>query len=76
MNNIEIESESGYWYDDLNGAVINQDEIKWGLEIEIDNVRFEIMQTWDYLDRKGSEDLNETSLVMRAWVEGQSILFS
>lgn len=75
VNNIEIESASGYWYDDINGAVIDSEEIKWGLDIEIDNVRFEIMQTWNYLDRKGSEDLNETSLVMRAWVEGQSILF-
>ena len=74
-NNIDIESESMLWYDDINGDVINKDEIKWGLEIEIDGVRFEIMQTWDYSDRKGSEDLNETSLVMRAWVEGQSILF-
>ena len=74
-NNIEIESESMLWYDDINGYIINKDEIKWGLEIEIDGVVFEIMQTWDYSDRKGSEDLNETSLVMRAWVEGQSILF-
>ena len=74
-NNIEIESESMLWYDDINGYIINKDEIKWGLDIEIDGVRFEIMQTWDYSDRKGSEDLNETSLVMRAWVEGQSILF-
>ena len=74
-NDIEIESESMLWYDDINGKVINKDEIKWGLDIEIDGVRFEILQTWDYSDRRGSEDLNETSLVMRAWVEGQSILF-
>ena len=75
VNGIEIESESMLWYDDINGQVINKDEIKWGLDIEIDGVRFEILQTWDYSDRRGSEDLNETSLVMRAWVEGQSILF-
>ena len=74
-NGIEIESESMLWYDDINGSVINKEEIKWGLDIEIDGIRFEIMQTWDYSDRKGSEDLNETSLVMRAWVDGQSILF-
>lgn len=75
VNDIEIESESGLWYDDINGDIINSAEIKWGLDIEIDGVRFEIMQTWDYADRKGSEDINETSLVMRAHVEGQSILF-
>lgn len=75
VNGIEIESASGYWYDDINGDIINKEEIHWGLDIEIDGVRFEIMQTWDYADRKGSEDLNETSLVMRAWVDGQSILF-
>ena len=75
VNKIDIESDSLLWYDDINGSVINKDEIKWGLDIEIDGVRFEILQTWDYLDRKGSEDLNETSLVMRAWVEEQSILF-
>lgn len=75
VNGIEIESASGLWYDDINGDIINKEEIHWGLDIEIDGVRFEIMQTWDYADRKGSEDLNETSLVMRAWVEGQSILF-
>ena len=75
VNKIDIESESMLWYDDINGSVINKDEIKWGLDIEVDGVRFEILQTWDYLDRKGSEDLNETSLVMRAWVEEQSILF-
>ena len=62
-------------YDIINGDIINKEEIHWGLDIEIDGVRFEIMQTWDYADRKGSEDLNETSLVMRAWVEDQSILF-
>ena len=75
VNGIDIESESMLWYDDLNGAVINKAEIGFGLDIEIDDVRFEILQTWDYEDRRGSEDLNETSLVMRAWVEGQSILF-
>ena len=75
VNDIEIESESMLWYDDINGYIINREDIKWGLDIEIDGIRFEIMQTWDYADRKGSEDLNETSLVMRAWVEGQSILF-
>ena len=75
VNGIDIESESMLWYDDINGAVINKWEIAYGLDIEIDGVRFEIMQTWDYEDRKGSEDINETSLVMRAHVEGQSILF-
>lgn len=75
VNGIDIESESMLWYDDINGSTINSAEIKWGLDIEIDGIRFEIMQTWDYADRKGSEDINETSLVMRAHVEGQSILF-
>ncbi len=75
VNGIQVESESRLWYDDINGYTINSEEIKWGLEIEIDGIRFEILQTWDYADRKGSEDVNENSLVMRAWVDGQSILF-
>ncbi len=75
LNNIEIKSESGDWYDDLNGAVINAAAIENGLDIWVDDVRFEIMQTWDYSGRSSSNDVNETSLVMRAWVDGQSILF-
>ena len=61
------------YYDTINGAVINAEAIKKGLEFNIDGVRIEVLQTWDIQD--GYSNFNDTSLIMRAWVDGQSILF-
>ncbi len=68
---IEV-SEGSTYYDDLNGAFANATSIAEGCELEIDGVRIEFMQTWDKSD---GTNINENTLVMRAWVEGQSILF-
>ena len=61
------------FYDSVNGAVINEQAIKNGLEINIDGVRIEVLQTWNMAD--GFSNVNDTSIIFRCWVEGQSILF-
>ncbi len=65
-------SEGSTYYDDINGAVINQKSIEEGYEMNIDGVRIEFLQTWSKSD---GTNVNDSSLVMRMWVEGQSILF-
>ncbi len=65
-------SEGSTYYDDINGAFANAESIKNGCELEIDGVRLEFLQTWSKSD---GGVINDNSLVMRAWVEGQSILF-
>lgn len=49
------------YYEQLNGAVINSNEIKKGLTITIDGVDFEILQTWDESD----DNVNGNSLIFR-----------
>lgn len=61
------------FYDSVNGAVINEKAIKNGLEINIDGVRIEVLQTWNIAD--GFSNVNDTSIILRFWVEGQSIMF-
>lgn len=58
-------------YSELNGKYINRDTIKEGQNIYIDGIRFEIMQTWSY----GDGDANNNSMVIRMWVDGQSVMF-
>ena len=67
-NDIEV---TDTYYDDLNGAVINADAIKDGLNLEIDGVRIEVLQTWSTSDGNA----NDNSTIMRLWVGGQSLLF-
>lgn len=71
VNGIAVPKNSTY-YEEVNGAVINAAAIEKGLDINIDEIRFEILQT--FLPNAGSV-INNNSLVMRAWVEGQSVLF-
>lgn len=71
VNGITINSESGNYYDDINGAYINYSTIKRGQNIYIDNVRLEILQTWSINETQ----VNDNSLIFRAWVDGQSLLF-
>lgn len=66
-----IKTEDVDFYDEINGAVINADAIKEGLEIVIDGVRFEILQTWT----AGDGQVNNNSTIMRMWFDGQSMLF-
>ncbi len=65
-------TEGSTYYDDVNGAVANARAIAGGCEIEIDGVRIEFLQTWR---KEDGANINNTSLIMRVWVEGQSILF-
>lgn len=58
-------------YSELNGKYINKDTIKEGQNIYVDGIRFEIMQTWSY----GDGDANNNSMVIRMWVDGQSVMF-
>lgn len=66
-------SDGSTYYDQLNGAFINAQTVADGLSIEIDGVRFDVLQTWDPAD--GTSNLNDTSLVIRMLADGQSVLF-
>ncbi len=65
-------TEGSTYYEDINGAVINAESIANGYEMNIDGVRIEFLHTWD---ASNGGVINDNSLVMRMWVEGQSILF-
>ncbi len=65
-------TEDSTYYDDVNGAFANAATIAEGCELEIDGVRLEFLQTWR---KEDGANINNTSLIFRAWVEGQSILF-
>lgn len=65
-------SEGSSYYEELNGAFINADTVEKGLELEIDGVRIEVLQTWALSD---GSDVNSSSIVLRMWVDGQSVLF-
>lgn len=65
-------ADAEHYYDAVNGAVVNADAIAEGLEFDIDGVRIEVMQTYVASD---GNDTNNNSLVLRAWVGGQSVLF-
>ncbi len=71
VRNIPISVGSTY-YDDLNGAYANANSIANGCELIIDGVRIEFLQTWNRFD---GNNINDTSLVLRMYVENQSILF-
>ncbi len=58
-------------YSELNGKYINRETILEGQNIYIDGVRFEIMQTWWY----GDGQCNNNSMIIRMWVDGQSVMF-
>ncbi len=68
----EVKAGSTY-YDDLNGAVINAEAVAKGLSFDIDGVKVDVLQTWDPAD--GTSNLNDTSLVIRATIGEQSVLF-
>ncbi|MBR2903290.1 MAG: MBL fold metallo-hydrolase, partial [Clostridia bacterium] len=66
--------ETSNYYEDLNGAVVNAENVEKGLSITVDGVRFEILQTWDIADGK-YEDINDTSMVIRMVTGDNSVLF-
>lgn len=70
VNGIEVKGAS--YYDDVNGAVINAASVEKGLSFDVDGVKIDVLQTWDKND---GEDVNNNSLILKVWVDGQSILF-
>lgn len=71
VNGIAVKSGSTA-YDDLNGAVIDRAAIERGLEFSVDGIRIEVLQTWDASD---GDFINCNSLVLRARIGDQSVLF-
>ncbi len=71
VNEIEFDSET--YYDEINGAVVNESAISKGLDINIDGVRFEILQTWSAED--GTTEINNTSMIIRMHAAGKTVLF-
>lgn len=69
-NNISVADGSTY-YDDLNGSIINETAIKEGLVISVDGVDIHVLQTWSPSDGNA----NDNSLILKVFVDGQSILF-
>ncbi len=67
-----IEYAEQSYYDERNGKEINAKTIADGSAgMEIDGVRLEFLQTWDFSCRG---NINDTSLVLRIWAEGKSVL--
>ena len=71
VNGIAVSAGSTY-YDDLNSAVINATSVSQGLTINVDDVAFEVLQTWDV--NRGS-DANNQSLVIKMYACEQTVLF-
>ena len=70
-NGIEIPEGSTY-YDMVNGAVINADAVKAGLELEIDGIKIRVLNTWAKSDK---DNINNNSIVLRFQIGDQSVLF-
>ncbi len=67
------EGAENYYYNLINGCVINDANIgaEGGLSIEVDGVRFDILQKW----YKASQNVNSTSTVIRMVYKEHSCLF-
>ena len=65
------EGAQHYYYDLINGAVINEETIEKGLTIEVDGVSFRVLLTWC----KDSRYVNSTSVIMRMEYDGHTVLF-
>ena len=65
------EGSEHYYYDLLNGAVVNRERVNDGLVIEVDGVRFRVLQTW----QRSCATVNSTSTVVRMTYGGHSVLF-
>lgn len=61
-----------YHYDRINKSVANEAAIEKGLTISVDNVDFDILQTW----YPGGLAVNSTSLIMRMRYKDHSVLFT
>ncbi len=71
VNGFEIPEGKSY-YDVWNGALVNKDTIAAGQEIVIDELTFEMLQTWDLSDKS---DVNSSSLVFRMHAGDKTVMF-
>ena len=60
-----------YYYDLINGAVINAESVDKGLCIEVDGVKFNVLLTW----WKEAKYVNSTSIITRMEYGEHSVLF-
>ncbi|MBP5208109.1 MAG: hypothetical protein J6330_06600 [Clostridia bacterium] len=65
------EDAENYYYELINGAVINADAIEQGLTIDVDGVTFRILMTWC----AESKYVNSTSVINRMEYGGHTVLF-
>ena len=65
------DGSEGYYYDLINGAVINEEAVEKGLTICVDGVDFRILMTW----WGGASTINNTSVIIRMEYQGSSVLF-
>lgn len=68
---VKPEGAENYYYDLINGAVINTEAIDKGLSIDVDGVRFDILLTW----WKEARYVNSTSIITRMVFGEHSVLF-
>jgi len=67
----DVMEDDRFIYDNVNGAVINAENIETGLVITIDDCDFEILQTWDVNDNF----VNSTSIIVRLRTSDHTVLF-
>jgi L-ascorbate metabolism protein UlaG (beta-lactamase superfamily) len=65
------EGSDNYYYNLINGAVVNRERVDAGLVIEVDGVKFNVLQTW----QKSCTNVNSTSTVVRMVYGDHSVLF-
>ena len=65
------EGSERYYYDLVNGAVINGETVEKGLTISVDGVDFRILLTW----WNGASTINNTSVIMKMEYRDNSVLF-
>ena len=68
---IPPDGAENYYYDLINGAVINAESIDKGLCIDVDGVKFDILFTW----WKEAKYVNSTSVIIRMVYGDHSVLF-
>lgn len=67
----DIDDKTYYYYDLINGSVINQESVKEGLTIDVDGVEFKVVCTWS----KSDSNVNSTSVVLKMIYGGHTVLF-
>ncbi|MBQ3927134.1 MAG: MBL fold metallo-hydrolase [Clostridia bacterium] len=68
---IAPEGETGYYYNLINGAVINEETVDQGLTIRVDGVDFNVLMTW----WDGAHSINSTSVILKMIYKENSVLF-